>query len=154
MEVLKIRIAHDLNAFDPLGIMNIGIDKPIAEMFKSMHPMFSFSKTAWKPQIDVFETAEKLFVRADIAGVKKAAIGLEISPDAVRISGCRSGYPPAENGRYRLAEIEYGPFERVVRLPYPIDTGTAMATYKRGFLTIEMEKLSPVSRQNIPIRGE
>ncbi|NOY68371.1 MAG: Hsp20/alpha crystallin family protein [Deltaproteobacteria bacterium] len=134
--------------------MNRGIDKTIAEMFKSMHPIFSFSKTAWKPQIDVFETAKKIFIRADVAGVEKAEIGLEISPDAVRISGRRSSHPPAENGRYRLVEIEYGPFERVVRLPYSIDTETVVATYKRGFLIIEMEKLPPVSRQNTPIREE
>lgn len=154
MKVIKFRIAHDLDAFDPFGIMNQGIDKTIAEMFKSMHPMFSFAKTAWKPQIDVFETAERIFIRADVAGVEKDEIGLEISPRAVRISGRRCGYPPAENGRYRLAEIEYGAFERVVHLPWPVNTQTAKVTYKNGFLTLEMEKLPATARQNIPITDE
>jgi len=154
MKTFKIRITHGLNAFDPFDTMNEGIDKTLAAIVQSMRPGFSFAQAAWKPQIDVYETADKIYIRADVAGVKKDEIKIEISPRAVRISGRRRGYPPAQNGRYRLAEIEYGSFERTVHLPWPVNENTAEATYKNGFLTIEMEKQPARVRHEIPIQCE
>ncbi|MGM0452967.1 MAG: Hsp20/alpha crystallin family protein [Thermodesulfobacteriota bacterium] len=148
MEYIKIRLTDD---FDELESR---LDKTISDLFHSMRPGFSFSKAAWKPQLDVYETAEKIYIIAEIAGVDKEDLELEINPRAVRIFGRRAGAPPADNGKYRLAEIQYGPFERVLYLRTPVDTEKVTAKYKNGFLYIDLNKIPHAQKQKIPINIE
>ncbi len=146
MEYIKIRFANDFDDRD--------FGRGMSELFQSMNPMFSFSKTTWRPQLDIYETAEKIYVTAEIPGVDRENLELEVNPRAIRISGVRTGPPPASNGRYRLAEIQYGPFERILYLKAPVDTDNINARYKNGFLYIEINKLPHRTRQNIPISTE
>ena len=146
MEYIKIRFTND---FDKSRS-----DRSTSDLFQSSSPMFSFSQTTWKPQLDIYETAEKIFITAEIPGVEKENLDLEVNPRAIRISGRRTGAPPAPNGRYRLAEIQYGPFERMLYLKSPVDTENITARYKNGFLYIEIVKLPHRTRQNIPISSD
>ncbi|MFP3998931.1 MAG: Hsp20/alpha crystallin family protein [Desulfobacterales bacterium] len=146
MEYIKIRFSNDFDDSD--------FKRNMSELFQSMSPMFSFSRNTWKPQLDIYETAEKIYVTAEIPGVEKENLELEVNPRAIRLSGRRTGPPPAANGRYRLAEIQYGPFERILYLKVPVNTENITARYKNGFLYIEISKLPQKSRQNIPISTE
>ncbi len=148
MEYIKIRFTND---FDDLESK---LDKTIANLFHSMNPSFSFSRNTWKPQLDIYETTEKIYIIAEVAGVNKEDMELEINPRAVRIFGRRISAPPAENGRYRLAEIQYGPFERVLYLRSPVETETVTARYKNGFLYVELTKMPHQEKQKIPISME
>ncbi len=148
MEYIKIRFSNDLDDLESK------LDKTIAGMFHSMGPRFSFSKTTWKPQLDIYETMEKIFIVAELAGVDKDDLELEINPRALRIFGRRTAQPPAPNGRYRLAEIQYGPFERILYMRTPINTETVTARYKNGFLHVEMEKMPYPTRQKVHITTE
>ena len=81
--------------------------------------MFLSSERSWSPQMDIYETPEEIIVLAEIAGVDKDDLEVEINTKAVRISGCRSELPRTGNATFRLAEIQYGPFERILFLPAP-----------------------------------
>ena len=145
MEFIKIRFGKD---FSHSGSK---FDKTIEEMFHSLNPIFSLSERAWKPMMDIYEAPEEIFILAEIAGVKKEDLELEINSKAVKIHGKRICAPPVENARFRLAEIQYGPFERVLFLPTPIDMERVSASYQNGFLQIRLAKLPRDVTQTIPI---
>jgi HSP20 family protein len=147
MEFIKIRFTND---FDLVGSQ---FQKTITEMFHSMNPMFAFSKGSWKPQVDMYETSEEIIIFVEIAGVEKKDLDLEINSRAVKISGRRLLTPPAQKGRYRLAEIQYGAFERMLYLPAPVDTVKAAATYEKGLLEIRLPKQKHAN-YSIPISTE
>lgn len=148
MDYIKIRLSDD---FDRLGAK---FQKTISDMFHSTSPMYSFSKNTWYPPLDIFETKTEIIVIAEMAGVNKEDLDLEINSRAIRMAGRRIGVPPAEDGKYRLAEIQYGNFERVLYLPAAIDTDSVNATYKKGLLYIRVTKLTQKSRHNVPINDE
>ncbi len=148
MDYIKIRFSNDA---DRVGST---FERALADMFQSANPMFILSKNAWKPQVDMLETVEEIMVMAELAGVDKADLDLEINARAIRISGKRMINPPAKNGRYRVAEIQYGGFERLLRLPSPIDTEKVTAAYQKGMLTIRAPKIQYETRYNIPISDE
>ena len=148
MEFIKIRFAND---FDRMGSK---FEKTIADMFNTMNPMFAFAKSAWKPPIDIFETSDSILITAEIAGVEKENLELEINSRAIRISGKRIPLPCAQNGRYRLAEIQYGIFERMMHLPVLIDPEKVTATYKKGLLQINLPKITGETTYKVPISGE
>ncbi len=116
-------------------------DKTLDEMFQSINPMFRMEAISWKPQVDIFETISDIVIQATMAGVDKENLQIEISNKAIKISGRRMGHPQDVKATYRLAEIQYGTFERVLFLPCIIDTDRVSASYENGFLQVSLAKL-------------
>ncbi len=145
MDYIKIRFTDDL---EQLGSQ---IEKSLDSMFQSLSPRFTLSEPVWKPLMDIYETPEEIIVLADIAGVEKENLELEISSKAVRIHGRREEAWRLDDATYRLAEIQYGKFERTLYLPAPIDTEIVSASYIGGFLKVRLAKVPMGRVHTIPI---
>ncbi len=145
MDYIKIRFTKDFDQIDS------EFEKTIEDMFRSINPMFTLAERTWKPQMDIYETPDEIILLAEIAGVNKEDLELEISSKAVKICGNRFEFPRIENATYRLAEIQYGKFERILYLPAPIDPEVVSATYSNGFLQVRLAKLSLDKTHKIPI---
>ena len=150
MEYIKIRFGTDM---DPLGC---SFRRTVDEIFRPrpVSPMFLSSERTWSPQMDIYETPEEIIVQAEIAGVDKDNLEVEINTKAVRISGSRSELTRTDGATYRLAEIQYGPFERILFLPAPIDTEVVSSSYHNGFLQLRLAKMKTEGRHKIPISDE
>ena len=137
MDFIKIRFGGD---FEDLSSK---IEKTIEGFFRprAINPTFNCSECAWKPSMDIYETTDEIVIIAEIAGVTKEDLEVEINNRAVRIHGKRPGTPPTASATYRLAEIQYGTFERVLYLPVPIDSNKASASFLNGLLKIRLSKL-------------
>ncbi len=147
MDYIKIRFGNDF------GRLSSKIEKTFAEMFRPrpVSPMFASAECTWIPQMDIYETPEEIIVLAEIAGVDKDDLEVEINSRAVKIHGTRQPMPRVDNTTYRLAEIQYGRFERVLYLPAPIDTDVVSSSYTNGFLQIRLAKTSRKITHKIPI---
>ena len=150
MDYIKIRFGND---FDQLASR---LDKTFQEMFRprSVSPMFTSSEHTWNPLMDIYETPEEIIVQAEVAGVDKENLEVEINSKAVRIYGKRSEIALVKNATYRLAEIQYGKFERILFLPTPVDTELVTSSYSNGFLKIRLSKLPVDVTHKIPISDE
>ncbi len=148
MEYIKIRFGDD---WDKLGS---GFERTLDTIFRSANPMFADCDQPWNPQMDVYETPEEFYITAEIAGVEKDDIDIEINNKAVKISGRRPPQPRATEASFRLAEIQYGEFERVIYLPTTIDPEVVSATYTNGFLQLRLAKSMPTRPRRIPISEE
>lgn len=137
MEYIKIRFGKSFLRD------RTGFDKTIEEMLQSINPICRFAERSWKPQMDIYETHDEIIIRAEIAGVKKENLEIEISNNAVKISGKRVNEPPFKNAKYRLAEIQYGAFKRIMFLPVLIIPDKSTASYSNGLLQINLSKISP-----------
>ena len=145
MDYIKIRFTNDI------GRLSSEFEKTFEEIFRSINPRFTLSERIWKPQMDIYETPEEIIILAEIAGVSKENLELEISSKAVRIYGNRTEFPRMANATYRLAEIQYGKFERILFLPAPIDPEVVSASYSNGFLQVRLAKLMLDKTHKIPI---
>jgi HSP20 family protein len=116
--------------------------------------MFACKDCSWVPQMDIYETKEEVFIWAELAGVEKENLEVEINSKAVRIFGVRREAPKEPRGTYRLAEIRYGKFERVLYLPSPVDTEVVSSAFVNGLLSIRVAKLAVHKTHKIPIQDE
>jgi HSP20 family protein len=148
MDVIKIRFAAD---FEDLSS---SIEKTIEDMFRSVSPVFGLAERSWKPSMDMNETTEQIIILAEVAGVDKDDLEVEISSKAVRIRAMRPASNCGPDASYRLAEIQYGRFERILFLPAPIDPEIVSAAYTNGMLEIRLAKLPMETVRKVAVAEE
>ena len=147
MDYIKIRFGNDLER------LTSRFEKTFEEMFRPRpaSPMFATTECTWTPSMDIYETPEEIIIRAEIAGVDKENLEVEVNSKAVRIFGQRREMSRIDQATYRLAEIQYGKFERILFLPAPIDTEVVTSSYTNGFLELRLAKLPRERTYKIPI---
>jgi HSP20 family protein len=107
------------------------------------------------PQVDIFERGGKLVVRADLPGMTKDDVNVEITADSIRIEGERKYEHEAnEEGVYR-SERSYGRFVREIPLPEGVKTDNATAKFNNGVLEITVDApQTSKNRRKIQIQEE
>lgn len=92
--------------------------------------------------VDVFETADKLVVKARTAGISKSDLDVSISDNILTISGVLSGGEDEQTTRWHIQECYWGEFSRTIALPVQVreDENSVKAELKDGVLTITFEK--------------
>jgi len=100
-------------------------------------------RTLWAPHIEVAERNGKLLIQADLPGVRKEDVNVQIEDDAVIIQGQRHQENERNEGGFYHSERSYGSFYRVIPLPDGTDAEQANATFRDGVLHIEV----PVPQQ-------
>jgi HSP20 family protein len=92
----------------------------------------------WVPQVEVTQQGNELVVRADLPGMKKDDIQVDITDNDVTLSGERRREAETERGGLYRSERSYGFFTRSIRLPEGAMTDQAKAAFKDGVLEIRM----------------
>lgn len=92
--------------------------------------------------VDVYETLDKLVVKARTAGISKSDLDVSISDNILTISGVLSGGEDEHTTRWHIQECYWGEFSRTIALPVQVkeDEGSVKAELKDGVLTITFEK--------------
>jgi HSP20 family protein len=111
-------------------------------------PMFEAATTRWTPYVEVFEKPDELVVRAELPGLKKEQITVEIAKGELTISGERNEEEETKEQGFYRSERSYGSFLRTIPLPEGANVQTATATVKDGVLEVKM----PVAKVEPPRR--
>ncbi|HET7218953.1 MAG TPA: Hsp20/alpha crystallin family protein [Vicinamibacterales bacterium] len=93
----------------------------------------------WTPAIDAFHRGNEFVVRADIPGLSREDLSVEIGDDSLTIRGERKYDREEERGGVFRSERGYGTFCRVVALPEGVLADSAKANFKNGVLEVVMQ---------------
>ena len=104
--------------------------------------------------VDVYETADKLVVKARTAGISKSDLDVSISDNILTISGVLSGGEDEQTTRWHIQECYWGEFSRTIALPVQVreDEDSVKAELKDGVLTITFEKEKTEAPKKISIQ--
>ena len=116
------------------------MEKMLENIFDEMRPTRFAAEKMWKPPVDIYETAEEVIVLVEVAGMNKKDIAVTLDNNILKISGVRPDYSPSTKNRIHQMEIDYGKFERIMKIAIPIDSENTRAYYKEGFLKIAIPK--------------
>ncbi len=116
----------------------------LSEEMVRTRPAVAMGK-GWEPRVDVIEDANRILVKAEIAGVRGEDIQLVYLPDrhSLLIRGYRPDEGEASQGRSSVHQLEifYGEFQREIRLPdVPVLVDQMKAQYRNGFLLVLLPK--------------
>src|SRR5439155_9657364 len=96
-------------------------------------------ENVWTPSVEVFQRGDELVVRADLPGLDKDDVDVEISDDAVTIRGDRKQEHEEEREGYYRSERSYGSFYRMIPLHGGAIADSATANFNNGVLEITVQ---------------
>lgn len=101
--------------------------------------------------VDVYETKDKLVVKARTAGVNKNDLDVSISDNTLSIRGTLSAGDEEEVENHFVQECYWGEFSRSIALPVPVKEDEIEAMLKDGVLTISFRKLKQDTVKKIQV---
>ncbi len=116
------------------------MDKMINNVFENDWNFSVRSKTNWSPAVDVKESDNSFTLTADIPGLTKKEVKVNITDGILSISGERKFEDEKESGNYHYRERRYGSFSRTFNLPETVNDEDISASFKNGILSIELPK--------------
>jgi HSP20 family protein len=93
----------------------------------------------WAPSVDVLETEDGYLIFAELPGVRREDIQLQVRDRRLELSGRRQ--PLGENPSFLRMERSYGPFRRTFDLGSPVDVDSITAGFEQGVLKVHIPKL-------------
>jgi HSP20 family protein len=93
----------------------------------------------------VYETADKLIVLIELAGVAEDDLAVTLFSDLLVVEGMRQQTLSSEMNACHQLGIKYGEFRSEVHVPFPVDSAKVKAEYKNGLLTVVLSKLDSKS---------
>jgi HSP20 family protein len=101
--------------------------------------------------VDVYETREKLVVKARTAGVNKNDLDISIADNTLSIRGTLSAGNEEDVENYFVQECYWGEFSRSIALPVPVKEDEVEAVLKDGVLTISFTKVKQETVKKIQV---
>ena len=106
---------------------------------------------AWRPAVDIFETPAALVFKAELAGVNKTDVSVEIKDNVLVIKGHRPDETDAPDKKYFRRERCFGAFQRSFNLQYFVNPDTIQAKFKDGLLEVTIPKPSEEKPRQIEV---
>ena len=131
------------------------LQREIDSLFDSFFPTTQGNGgegATWSPRVDLAETDDAYYIHADVPGLRKEDIEINMQDGTLSISGEREVKENEENRRFVRVERTYGRFYRAFSLPQTIDHDGIEASFEDGVLTIVVPKAEETKPRRIDIR--
>ncbi|MFO7715438.1 Hsp20/alpha crystallin family protein [Desulfosarcina sp.] len=130
--------------WDPLGnvaTLQDRINKLFDDSFPhQVHDQDKVPLCAWTPSVDIYETDQGVVIAADLPGVNREDVVVEVKDNVMTISGQRSADPALQATNYYRRERICGKFHRAFTLHAMILPEEIKAKFKNGVLVVEIPK--------------
>ena len=113
-----------------------------------------FALGSWVPPVDIYETEETIVLSAELPGMKKEDMSVEIKDNTLTIKGERKFERDSAAKSYSRIERSYGTFQRVFTLPHLVQQDKVKARYENGILEIILSKAEEGKTKHIKVEVE
>ena len=110
--------------------------------------------STWSPAVDIYETADDIIIKAEIPGVNKKDISVEVKDNSLYLKGERKFKKEVKEENYHRMERSYGSFCRIFSLPTSVKQDEIKAKFKNGVLQISIPKVEEETEKSVNIDVE
>jgi HSP20 family protein len=103
------------------------------------------------PALEVSESDEEVSIKAQVPGMKREDIQVELADGSLLIKGEAKEEKEEKKKSYYRREFSYGQFARRVALPSGVDPGKASAELKDGVLNVRVPKTDEARKQSVKL---
>jgi HSP20 family protein len=134
------------NAFDTLS----SIQNAVEAARRSDFSRYSTTQRSEYPFVNLFQETDNTVLTAEVPGLKKEEIKLEIKDNLIRISGKRKIEYPEKSSVRRLERRNLN-FDRTIKLPVKVDASLVKAEYQNGILKVVLPRAESDKPRSIEI---
>jgi HSP20 family protein len=109
------------------------------------------SEAAWMPALELVDAGDNFVLKAQLPGIDPKDIDVQVTREAISISGERRYENRDDKSGYVRSEFRYGKFHRVVTLPAHIQNDSVQAEYKDGILMLTLPKVTEARNKVVKI---
>jgi HSP20 family protein len=109
-------------------------------------------QSTFSPSIDISETDKQFMIEAELPGMEKKDINLNLENGRLTISGERKFEKKEDGKKFHRVETHYGSFTRSFQLPDNVDDNSINATYNNGILNVIINKSEQKAGKKIQIK--
>ena len=107
----------------------------------------------WAPPVDIYETDRNIILKAELPGMDKKDIEVEVKDNILILKGDRRFEKGVQEEKYHRMERPYGIFQRVFTLPYLVNKDEVKAKYHDGVLEIVLQKVQAQKPKQIKVEA-
>ncbi|MEX2490969.1 MAG: Hsp20/alpha crystallin family protein [Nitrospirales bacterium] len=104
--------------------------------------------------VDVFEEPEEVIMKAEIPGLAKEDLKIDLSDSILTISGEKKKEEDVKEEDYTYSERSYGTFSRSLQLPCAVKADKVKATFKNGVLEVKLPKTDEAKKRRVTVNIE
>jgi HSP20 family protein len=106
---------------------------------------------AWSPPVDIYETAEDIVLQAELPGLVKEDIDIQVRENTLILKGERRLNKEIKKENTLRIERAYGAFQRVFNMPNIVQADKIRAVFKEGVLRLNIPKVVETKPKQIKI---
>ena len=134
MQLVKWNPMRDMLSF------NNRADRIFNDFFYPSRGMQMSKDSSWNPRVDIYEDEDAIVLKAELPGVEKDNIVVDVEGRVLTLKGERSSDNEVKEESYYRRERTFGSFERRFNLPDNVDPEKITADYKDGILKLGIPK--------------
>ncbi|MFQ5356545.1 MAG: Hsp20/alpha crystallin family protein [Mariprofundaceae bacterium] len=127
------------------------MNRQIGRLLDNSHFDVARDTGQWAPSVDIKETDDALLVQAELPGIEKKDVHLEVKDGVLTLSGERRYEKDVQEENVHRIERAYGQFSRSFSLPRNVNAEKVAATMKDGVLKVRLPKLESAKPKAINI---
>ena len=106
---------------------------------------------AWIPPVDIYETGDSIVIKAELPGISKEDITLEVKENTLSIKGEKKFEKDVKEESYHRVERSYGAFQRAFALPSTVQQDKVKAKFRDGILEVTLPKAEEAKPKQIKV---
>ncbi len=117
------------------------LQRQMNRLFDELMPLTErANEVSFLPAAELEETPEALLMKVELPGIEPKELDVQVTSEAVAISGERKSESHSESQGMKRSEFRYGKFQRVIPLPVRIQNTNVTADYRNGILHLTLPK--------------
>jgi HSP20 family protein len=123
------------------------LQQEMNQLFDALSPTLSkrtnggLNGASFVPAAELRETPEAIYLRVELPGMDAKALDVQVTAEAVSVSGTRKAETRSESDGVVRSEFRYGSFQRVIPLPAQVQNDKVEADYANGILSLTLPKV-------------
>ncbi|HEX2392899.1 MAG TPA: Hsp20/alpha crystallin family protein [Solirubrobacterales bacterium] len=113
-----------------------------------------YGSRRWVPAMDLVETDDSLILRADLPGVRREDVSIEVKDGVLTVAGERRVDHEEKREGYHRVERSFGRFLRSLELPKGVEAESVNASMEEGVLEVRIPKPAESKATRIEVGGE
>ena len=148
-----IRGLRVLDPWKDFGSLQERINRMFDDTIRTLYPPDGeeLEKGTLAPAVDIYETNDSFVVSADLPGLNKDEIQIDLKDNTLTLKGEKKFEEKVSKDNYIRVERAYGSFVRSFTLPQNVDPEKIKAKYKEGVLEVTIPKKEEAKPKQIKV---